>query len=221
MTTYAALLRGINVGGHRKIPMADLRELLKALGWTDVRTYLQSGNAVFTTPYPTPGPGSGPVPGVPEGDPEEETLGGGTCPGPYDGTQQGGEYPPGAEEPPGPRLERAIAEHFGFEVPCLVRTHAELRAVADACPYPAAELDPAKLLVLFLEETPEPEHFASLDPGAYAPDTFQHIGRAVYCYFPDGMGRSKLPDALSAVRPQLTATGRNWRTVTKLIELTA
>ncbi|MFC8275740.1 DUF1697 domain-containing protein [Streptomyces sp. NPDC057271] len=48
-TTYAALLRGINVGGHRKVPMADLRSLLEELGHRDVRTYLQSGNAVFTT----------------------------------------------------------------------------------------------------------------------------------------------------------------------------
>ncbi|MER7960128.1 DUF1697 domain-containing protein [Streptomyces sp. NPDC096030] len=48
-TTYAALLRGINVGGHRKVPMAELRSLLEELGHRDVRTYLQSGNAVFTT----------------------------------------------------------------------------------------------------------------------------------------------------------------------------
>lgn len=49
MTTYAALLRGINVGGNRKLPMADLRALLDTLGHTGVRTHLQSGQAVFTT----------------------------------------------------------------------------------------------------------------------------------------------------------------------------
>ncbi|HEX3782402.1 MAG TPA: DUF1697 domain-containing protein [Pseudonocardiaceae bacterium] len=48
MARYAVLLRGINVGGHAKIPMADLRELLAGLGHTEVRTLLQSGNAVFT-----------------------------------------------------------------------------------------------------------------------------------------------------------------------------
>lgn len=48
MARYAALLRGINVGGHNKIAMADLRALLAATGYTDVATYLQSGNAVFT-----------------------------------------------------------------------------------------------------------------------------------------------------------------------------
>lgn len=46
MTTYIALLRGVNVGG-RKLPMADLRATFDALGHTDVRTYIQSGNVVF------------------------------------------------------------------------------------------------------------------------------------------------------------------------------
>ncbi|MBV2354266.1 DUF1697 domain-containing protein [Streptomyces sp. J2-1] len=47
MTTYAALLRGINVGGARKLPMADLRTLMTGLGLDGVRTHLQSGQAVF------------------------------------------------------------------------------------------------------------------------------------------------------------------------------
>lgn len=42
-----ALLRGINVGGHRKVPMAELRACCDAIGWRDVRTYIQSGNVVF------------------------------------------------------------------------------------------------------------------------------------------------------------------------------
>jgi uncharacterized protein (DUF1697 family) len=45
---YAALLRGINVGGNKKIAMAELRELLGGLGYADGTTYLQSGNAIFT-----------------------------------------------------------------------------------------------------------------------------------------------------------------------------
>jgi uncharacterized protein (DUF1697 family) len=45
---YAALLRGVNVGGNKKIAMADLRLLLTGLGHGDVKTHLQSGNAVFT-----------------------------------------------------------------------------------------------------------------------------------------------------------------------------
>ncbi len=48
MTWYVALLRGINVAGSKKIAMADLRALLAALGYTEIITYLHSGNAVFT-----------------------------------------------------------------------------------------------------------------------------------------------------------------------------
>ncbi|WP_220443899.1 DUF1697 domain-containing protein [Pararhodobacter zhoushanensis] len=44
------LLRGVNVGAHRKLPMADLREILAGLGLVDVRTHIQSGNAVFRDP---------------------------------------------------------------------------------------------------------------------------------------------------------------------------
>ena len=48
MTRWVALLRGVNVGGHRRVPMADLRAGLTAAGLTDVRTHLASGNAVVS-----------------------------------------------------------------------------------------------------------------------------------------------------------------------------
>jgi uncharacterized protein (DUF1697 family) len=50
MARQIALLRGINVGGHRKVPMARLREVLGDLGYADVKTYVQSGNVVLTGP---------------------------------------------------------------------------------------------------------------------------------------------------------------------------
>ena len=50
MTRYVALLRGINVGRNKRIPMAGLREALEAAGYTDVRTLLVSGNVVLTPP---------------------------------------------------------------------------------------------------------------------------------------------------------------------------
>ena len=51
-TRYVALLRGINVGGKRPVPMADLRETFTAAGFDDVATYIQSGNVVFSTDQP-------------------------------------------------------------------------------------------------------------------------------------------------------------------------
>ena len=47
MNTYIALLRGVNVGGNRKIAMADLRAMLAGMGFSGVHTVLQSGNIVF------------------------------------------------------------------------------------------------------------------------------------------------------------------------------
>lgn len=46
---YVLLLRGINVGGHNKVPMADLREIVAGIGCTDVTTYIQSGNVIASS----------------------------------------------------------------------------------------------------------------------------------------------------------------------------
>ncbi len=61
MARFAVLLRGVNVAGHRRVPMARFREILGALGYSDVRTYLQSGNAVVTTPSGTAGAVAGAI----------------------------------------------------------------------------------------------------------------------------------------------------------------
>ncbi|MBJ7904210.1 DUF1697 domain-containing protein [Streptomyces sp. DSM 110735] len=179
-TTYAALLRGINVGGARKVPMADLRTLLTALGYDGVRTHLQSGQAVFSTETR-----------------EETTL--------------------EAE------LSKTIREHFGFSVDVIVRDHAYLSAVADACPFPADQLAPKQLHLTYFSEPVSSDRFAGIDQTAYLPEDFRLGDRCLYLYAPDGLGRSKLAEVLS--RPRVTkgliATSRNWNTVRKLVELTA
>jgi uncharacterized protein (DUF1697 family) len=178
-TTYAALLRGINVGGNRKLPMARLRELLTGLGHTGVGTYLQSGNAVFTADH-------------------------------------------GDEESLAAELEAAIEEEFGFRVDVLVRDHAYLKAVREACSFPADELEGRQLHVTYFSQPVGAERFAEIDPAAYLPEEFRLGDRELYLYAPDGLGRSKLAEQLS--RPRLSkgliATTRNWNTVVKLEELT-
>ena len=49
MNIYIAFLRGINVGGQKKIKMADLRTSLEKAGFKDVQTYIQSGNLLITS----------------------------------------------------------------------------------------------------------------------------------------------------------------------------
>ncbi|AMW13608.1 hypothetical protein A4E84_31345 [Streptomyces qaidamensis] len=178
-TTYAALLRGINVGGSRKVPMADLRTLLADLGHDDVRTYLQSGQAVFSS-----------------GHGNEESLAG--------------------------EIAQAIEKRFGFGVDVIVRDHAYLRAIADACPFPAADLEPKQLHVTYFSEPVTPDRFAEIDQDAYLPEEFRLGDRALYLYAPNGLGRSKLAEHLSKPRINkgVTATTRNWNTVAKLVEMT-
>lgn len=176
---YAALLRGVNVGGHRKVPMAELRALLADLGHTDVATHLQSGNAFFSAPA-------------------------------------------AGEEELAADLGRAIEERFGFGVECLVRDGDYLAAVAADCPFPAAELEGRQLHVTFFSANPAPGDLASLDAASFAPEAFRTGDRALYLYVPDGLGRSRLAEALA--RPSflggVVATTRNWNTVTRLVELT-
>lgn len=176
---YAALLRGINVSGHNRVPMGDLRTLLKDLGHTDVATYLQSGNAVFSSASP-----------------DEDAL--------------------------AAALEQAIEARFGFTVACLVRSGAYLAAVADACPFPAAELQGKQLHVTYFDRQVDAARFAAIDPADYLPEEFRLGDRALYLYAPDGLGRSKLAVALArpAVVKGTVATSRNWNTVEKLVEMT-
>ena len=54
MTAFVILLRGVNVGGRNRLPMADLRTALTDEGLTNVRTYIQSGNVLLDAPSRTP-----------------------------------------------------------------------------------------------------------------------------------------------------------------------
>ena len=49
MEKYIALLRGINVGGKNKVPMAELKKAFEAIGFSDVKTYINSGNVIFSS----------------------------------------------------------------------------------------------------------------------------------------------------------------------------
>lgn len=51
MTTYIALLRGINVGGKHKVPMKDLKVIFESIGYTSVKTHINSGNVIFKSDF--------------------------------------------------------------------------------------------------------------------------------------------------------------------------
>ena len=104
----------------------------------------------------------------------------------------------------------------------IVRDHAYLKAIAEACPFPAAELEAKQLHVTYFSAPVDADRFAEIDRAAYLPEEFRLGDRALYLYAPNGLGRSKLAEHLS--KPRLNkgviATSRNWNTVVKLVEMT-
>lgn len=175
MARQIVLLRGINVGGHKRVPMPQLRELLEGAGHANVRSYVQSGNVVLD---------SDAAPGEP-------------CAG----------------------LARLIADAFGFEVDVLVRTRDELAAAVERNPFEEAVAQPKLFQVTFLDREPEPERVQPLAEADHSPEQVAFLGREIYAWHPNGMRDSKLARALSNDRLGVTATARNWNTVTKLLEM--
>jgi uncharacterized protein (DUF1697 family) len=85
---YVVLLRGVNVGGNHRVPKDELRAALESLGFRDIVTYINSGNAVFTSD----------------------------------------------SEPSGHIIQTALEAQFGFDIPTLLLTANQIKAVAAAIP---------------------------------------------------------------------------------------
>lgn len=116
-------------------------------------------------------------------------------------------------------VEQRIAEAFGLSIAVLVRTPAELRKTASRNPFLRDEPDLTKLHVVFLDVEPAASAQAKLDPDRSPPDRFSLHGREIYLHLPNGAGRSKLTIDYFERRLGVRATARNWKTLTKLIEL--
>jgi uncharacterized protein (DUF1697 family) len=119
------------------------------------------------------------------------------------------------------QIEQRIARELGLEIRVLLRTSAELAKLAAGNPFAKAQSDPLKLHVTFLADKPAASRVRALDTTAFEPDTFRITGRDVYLHTPNGYGRSKLSNAYFEKQLGVAATTRNWKTVTKLAELSA
>jgi uncharacterized protein (DUF1697 family) len=117
------------------------------------------------------------------------------------------------------RIGGAIERSHGFCPGVILRSSAELRRVIAGNPFAGRSgLEAGKLIVTFL----------AVDPGAEGRDRIAAIqtgseelrleGRELYAYFPEGMGRSKVVPAIEKALKK-AGTGRNWNTVTKLLEM--
>lgn len=119
----------------------------------------------------------------------------------------------------GSELERHIAAGLGVEVDVIVRTRDELADVVARDPLGAVATDPSRYHVSFLSAEPHPDVVRELSAADVAPEQFVFSGREIYVWRPNGMQRSPSAQLLADRRLGVTATVRNWNTVTRLLAL--
>jgi uncharacterized protein (DUF1697 family) len=118
------------------------------------------------------------------------------------------------------QIEHGIERSFGFRVDVIVRTPSDMRGVIARNPFATRSgIDPSRLLVTFLAGNPAAEARDRLLRIKVDPEELRIDGRELYTYFPNGMARPKLSWAVIEKTLNTSGTGRNWNTVTKLLEI--
>lgn len=177
MAAFIAMLRGVNVGGNKRIRMERLRGLCRSIGLKNPQTLMQSGNVVFDAA--TRGP---------------ETV--------------------------RKSLEAAIEAEFGFRACVLIRQAAEMAGAISDNPFEREAVDdPSHLLVMFLEAAPGADAVERLGSGHVGPEKIAIREREAFLYYPAGIGRSKLTNAVLEKGLGVSGTARNWNTATRLLAM--
>lgn len=174
MNTYITLLKGINVGGHKKIPMAELKELFSKSGYENVQTYIQSGNVILQTP-----------------DQSREKI--------------------------EARIEKAIFDHFGFEVSVLVKTKHELEQIFENSPFSNDKKKASYFMML--HDTPSVELVNVASQKIYEGEEYIILNDCIYFFNPKGLGQSKFNVNFFERKLNTFATARNYNTMVKLLSL--
>jgi uncharacterized protein (DUF1697 family) len=175
MATWIALLRGIG-GGIRSLEMKKLVRALEGIGLENVRTYIATGNVVFTS------------------------------------RKKAAQL---AKD-----IEACIEEKFGFVSKTFVLSPAELVAAAAQNPFPQANENHKSLHLFFLAAPPKRPKLDDMNELKASSEQFVLKGKVFYFYAPDGFGTSKLGARIGRFL-DVEMTARNWRTVQKLIEMSA
>lgn len=121
-----------------------------------------------------------------------------------------------------PQLSKLIGETVlnrkGFEPKIFLLSARQLEGAVASNPFQKAETNPKALHVFFLAEEPTSAKLNALDDIQSDSEEFSLSGRVFYLHAPDGIGRSKLAAKAEKILG-VDATARNWRTVSKLLEL--
>jgi uncharacterized protein (DUF1697 family) len=117
-------------------------------------------------------------------------------------------------------MKEAIGRKFGFHPEVILRTVKELRRSLEANPFRnRRDIEPSKLLITFLAAEPAAEAETTIRNLRVQREELQLIGRELYIYFPDGIGKSKVPWSSVEKLLKVTGTARNLNSVVKMLEI--
>jgi uncharacterized protein (DUF1697 family) len=116
-------------------------------------------------------------------------------------------------------LEQLLAERLGMTIAVIVRTRDELADVVAHNPLGDVADDPRRHQVSFLSAAPDPAVVERIEQAVVAPERIAFHGREIYVWHANGIQNSPAAKLLADRRLGVTATTRNWNTVTKLLEL--
>ena len=174
---HLALLRGINVSGHNMIKMDALKTALEAIGFTNIETYIQSGNVFVETE-------------------EESSFGVGF------------------------KIKQEIFKTFGHEVPVIVIGKNDLELCFKNNPFlEQKDVDTKKLYVAFISKELSSSAINELKISQFKPDEAVIDGNKIFIKYDIGAGKTRLDQKYIEKKLNVTATIRNWNTVTKLLEM--
>ncbi len=192
MKTYISILRGINVGGQKKILMADLKKLYESLNFLNVKTYIQSGNVIFDYQ-------------------ETENL--------NENKVILQEIQQNIPQQIADKIANKITEQYGFQVPIIIRDVEEIESCIKNNPFIGKYADFDKFHVSFLSQTPTESNIDKLKEGYFGDDEYLILGKEVYLYCPNGYGITKLSNNFLENKLKVIATTRNWKTVNELLRI--
>ena len=174
---HLALLRGINVSGHNMIKMDALKTSLESIGFTNVVTYIQSGNVFVETD-------------------DESAFGVGF------------------------KIKQEIFKTFGHDVPTIVIGKNDLELCFKNNPFlKEKEVDTKKLYVAFISKELQSTAINDLKISQFKPDEAVIDGNRIFIKYDIGAGKTRLDQKYIEKKLNVTATMRNWNTVTKLLEM--
>ncbi|TRX62378.1 DUF1697 domain-containing protein [Carboxylicivirga sp. M1479] len=171
MIQYVALLRGINVGGKRKLLMKDLKQLFIKLGFRNIITYIQSGNVIF-------------------------------------------EYKATSNSTLETSISEAISEQFDYDVPVIVRNKKEWNGLTQSNPFIREDIN--KLHLILLQDSPPQESISMLNKMKSPNDQFVIGNQHIYLLCHGPFHKTKFTNTSIEKHLKLSATTRNWKTISKI-----